>query len=263
MPDYEYGDNDVLTLKGAAARQTTHPGNLVYYKLCGERLADFEKAETKPAKRDISKEIVAKIVNEYGGIFRKYNGAEMDTTAAVNKTMDRFRQIRKPKVVPPKSVGENDVVFKLGAANHLFPGNAKWRLLLDKHVKSYWPGLFEETNVDEDPNNTAETSTKRRRGPKPFYQLEISHKLIDIIEDRGGKFRNAALDVIEERDDIITKIHERFKDIKKFIKNGTYPLEHIKETQPELTRACRERTQCHDEASKNGCPETNASPRTK
>lgn len=39
---------------------------------------------------------------------------------------------------------------------------------------------------------------------KPYFvsflsQLELAHKLIDIIEDRGGKFHNATLGVLEER----------------------------------------------------------------
>ncbi|CAJ1962695.1 unnamed protein product [Cylindrotheca closterium] len=241
MP-YEYGENDVLTLKGAAAQQTTHPGNITYYKLCEQKYPEYAKEESSVVRRNICIEIVKKITNEHGGVFRKYNGAKMDAAAAVNKTMDRFRQIRKPKIVAPKSVGENDVVFKVGAANHLFPGNAKWRLLLDQHVHSYWPELFPasnnglsndsrsgkddvetETEIEtEIQQESIESAWKRVRGQRPYYQVEISHKLIDIIEDRGGKFRNAALNVMEEREGVLTKIHERFKDIKKYIKNGTY-----------------------------------------
>jgi hypothetical protein len=199
----KYGKNDVLTLKGAAAQQTTHHGNLAYYQLCELRYEEFSKAESKKARRNICQEIVVKITNEYGGVFRKYNGVIMDMTSAVNKTMDRFRQIRKPKIVPPKSVGEDDVVFKVGAANHLFPGNAKWRLLLDQHARSYWPELFSDTN-NVDGGENAESATKelirkRVRRQRSYYQVAIAHKLIDIIEGRGGKFRNAALNVMEER----------------------------------------------------------------
>ena len=199
----KYGKNDVLTLKGAAAQQTTHPGNLVYYELCESYYEEFSKAPTKKARRNICEEVVAKISNEYGGVFRKYNGTIMDNKSAVNKTMDRFRQIRKPKLVPPNSVGENDVVFKVGAANHLFPGNAKWRFLLDQHAQSYWPELFPASSGDADEKSAEsspkESTGKRVRGQRPYRQVEIAHKLIDIVERRGGKFRNAALNVMGER----------------------------------------------------------------
>lgn len=187
---YDYNENDVLTLKGAAAQQTTHPGNLAYYKLCEQKYPEFSKTESKQARRNISKEIVEKVMNDNGGVFLKHNGAKMDVAAAISKTMDRFRQIRKPKIVAPKTVGENDVVFKVGAANHLFPGNAKWRLLLDQHVKSYWPELFpasnDESNDVSDDNGkddvAAETEAKqssawkRVRGQRPYYQVNLMNQ---------------------------------------------------------------------------------------
>jgi hypothetical protein len=138
---YKYSPNDVLTLKGAAAQQTTHPGNLIYYQLCEERFAEYESS-SQQQRREICHEIATSIVKKRGGVFRKYNGSKMDEKAAITKTKDRMRQIQKPKIVPPENVGEHDVVFKVGAANHLFPGNAKWRALLDKYVQRYWPELF-------------------------------------------------------------------------------------------------------------------------
>jgi hypothetical protein len=234
---YKYSPNDVLTLKGAAAQQTTHPGNLIYYQLCEERFAEYESS-SQQQRREICHEIATSIVKKRGGVFRKYNGSKMDEKAAITKTKDRMRQIQKPKIVPPENVGEHDVVFKVGAANHLFPGNAKWRALLDKYVQRYWPELFPTsecngstptaTNLaDADADANADESAATQHPPngrkkKPDYQVQLAHELIDIIKERGGKFRNATLTVVTERDAVVRKIHDRFKDLKKYIKAGKY-----------------------------------------
>jgi hypothetical protein len=105
----DFSTKDVLTLKGAAAQQTTNPGNLAYYKFCEERFAEYSKlsvASEKSQRRAICLEIV-KAVNASGGIFRRYNGKPMDDSSAIAKTMDRMRQIQKPKMAVPPSVGEN------------------------------------------------------------------------------------------------------------------------------------------------------------
>lgn len=218
---YKYSPNDVLTLKGAAAQQTTNPGNLRFYQLCEERFDDYERS-SQVKRREICREIATSIVKKHGGVFRKYNGSKMDEKTAVNKTMDRMRQIQKPKIVPPQSVGAHDVVFKVGAANHLFPGNAKWRALLDKFIHRYWPELFPETAITGVSSTAPAASHPNGIRKRPQYQVQLAHELIDIIEERGGQFRNASLNVISERDAIVHKVHERFKDLKKYIKAGKY-----------------------------------------
>jgi hypothetical protein len=94
----------------------------------------------------------------------------------------------------------------------LFPGNAKWRALLDQYVERYWPEFFstkEDQTRDKPPIN--------RRKPK--FQVTIANELIDVIHKRGGKFRGTTLRVLE-KEDIVKKIHERFKDVKKLLVKG-------------------------------------------
>ena len=148
---YKYSTNDVLTLIGGAAQQTTHPGNLYYYGLCEEYYTQYQAAlqiedeiQMKQSIETICNTVVSK-VQQTGGIFRNYKGQPMQHTQALNKTWDRFRQISKPKKVAPPSVKENDVVWVVGGTNQLFEGNIKCRQLIDSYVTKYWPSLYSNT----------------------------------------------------------------------------------------------------------------------
>lgn len=99
--DYAFGSYDVLTLKGAAAQQTMHPGNLDYYQLCEENFDEYEKIplEFRNKRKLLCFEKIVSIILDRGGVFRKYNGKPMKKKDAIMKTMDRMRQIAKPKLV--------------------------------------------------------------------------------------------------------------------------------------------------------------------
>ena len=250
--------NDVITLKGAAAQQTTHPGNLFYYKLCEEKFAEFDSLDPNTMvdeRRNICIDIISKVKNN-GGIFYDLYGKPMKLTSTIAKTQNRMRQIKRPKQVPPPRIGNNDVVFKQGAANHLFPGNAKWRALLDKYIIQYWP-QFAPPDDDPTTNTTPAPATgaagagadddddqeqpkmmmikkeqKRKYFHKrPEYQLQVAKEIINIIHERGGKFRGGMnLKELTEKE-VLIKIHERFKDIKKYILQGKMTIDGSKEGQ--------------------------------
>jgi len=99
--DYAFGSYDVLTLKGAAAQQTMHPGNLDYYQLCEENFEEYEKIPLpcRYQRKLLCFEKIVSIILDRGGVFRKYNGKPMKNKDAIMKTMDRMRQIAKPKLV--------------------------------------------------------------------------------------------------------------------------------------------------------------------
>lgn len=215
--------NDVLTLKGAAAQQTTHRGNLNYYALCEERFDRWAALDCDdPERKQICKEIV-KIVSERGGVFRKASGGAMDIRAAIDKTNARFRQIAKPKLrVHTGMYGENDVVFAKGARNHMYPGNAKWRSLLDGYALSYHRDM---DKIEEKRKTTFFTP------PRPSYQVDIVEEVISIVEKRGGKFLDEKLKQLGHNV-IVEKTHNRFKDMKKEIKSGKLVLTATKKEEP-------------------------------
>lgn len=236
---------DVLTLKGAAAQQTTHPGNLFYYKLCEERFAEYDALDPvnmSDRRREICKDIVFQ-VQQNGGIFRDLKGKPMKSTLTISKTQNRMRQIKRPKQVPPPKVGENDVVFKSGAANHLFPGNAKWRALVDNYHERYFPALVTSSSLSaatttssslEGEGDSKLPLKKTNVTKRPVYQIEVAEELMKIIQDRGGKFRGGAnLRELTEKE-VIRKIHERFKDVKKAILKGKVIIRN--ETEYKLKR---------------------------
>ena len=215
--------NDVLTLKGAAAQQTTHRGNLNYYALCEERFDRWAALDCDdPERKQICKEIV-KIVSERGGVFRKASGGAMDIRAAIDKTNARFRQIAKPKLrVHTGMYGENDVVFAKGARNHMYPGNPKWRRLLDGYALSYHRDM---DKIEEKRKTTFFTP------PRPSYQVDIVEEVISIVEKRGGKFLDEKLKPLAHNV-IVEKTHNRFKDMKKEIKSGKLVLTATKKEEP-------------------------------
>ena len=299
---YSVHDHDVITLRGGAAQQTTHPGNLTLYKLCEERYAEwFEALDGSPVgalkskvgasksksgandgagsasvsvsgsgssgakqyRKGICLEIV-RTIQKQGGTFRDGSGRTMSDERAVIKTHDRMRQIAKPKVAPPKTVhggGDRnmntdininmDVVFKPGGANHLYPGNAKWRFLMDGYCTRYFPELF-PVQVQEGPASVpvpATESSSKSEGigehennvpvPVPVSvpvpdgnktkrltpdQKKIQNEIIDITHERGGIFRGANLKELP-REATLQKIHGRFKDMKKMIKAGKWHLD--------------------------------------
>ena len=133
----------------------------------------------------------------------------MTYASALQKTKDRMRQIAKPKI-RPDHVNENDVVFTRGANNHLYAGNAKWRLLLDQYVTRFYRDFIANGMKDR------EGASKRR----PQYQIDIINEVVSIIRKRGGTFRRGeTLEALTD-DEIIQKNVARFKDLKKELRKG-------------------------------------------
>lgn len=203
------GIKDVLFLKGAAAQQTTHPGNLAYYALCEEKYEKYAALpDNHPSKAQICRDIVDEILRS-GGKFRSPTGGTMTHAAAMQKTKDRMRQIAKPKI-RPDHVNENDVVFTRGANNHLYAGNAKWRTLLDHYVTDYYKEF-----IANGLNDSGGANNKRQQ-----YQIDIINEITAIVKGRGGTFRRG--DNLQEldNDEIVRKTNARFKDLKKQLKRG-------------------------------------------
>ncbi len=207
---------DVLYLKGAASQQTSHPGNLNYYALCEERFDEWSVLDCDDPKRKVICKEIVKIIMQRGGVFRKATGGAMDIKAAVEKTNSRMRQIAKPKLrLHTGMYNENDVVFAKGARNHMYPGNAKWRTLLDGYAHSY--------HRDMEKLEEQRKSFRAVPQPKPEYMNDIVEETIAIIEKRGGKFLDEKLKPLSH-DVIVDKTHARFKDMKKEIKAGKLVL---------------------------------------
>ena len=67
----EISENDVLTLKGAAAQQTQHPGNLFFYSLCEDHFNEYDKiltctdrtSKTYDIQKNLRRTICTNIVN--------------------------------------------------------------------------------------------------------------------------------------------------------------------------------------------------------
>lgn len=204
----EGGSKDVLFLKGAAAQQTTHPGNLAYYALCEAKYEKYAALpDNHPSKAQICRDVVDEVLRS-GGKFRSPTGGTMTHAAAMQKTKDRMRQIAKPKI-RPDHVNDNDVVFTRGANNHLYAGNAKWRTLLDHFVTDYYKEFIANGM------NDSGGASKRQQ-----YQIDIINEITSIVQGRGGTFRRG--DNLEEleNDEITKKTHARFKDLKKQLKKG-------------------------------------------
>ena len=199
---------DVLSLRGAAAQQTEHPGNLAYYGLCENRYEEYAALpDGHPSRDEICEAIVDEILGS-GGNFRSHTGGNMSRAAAVEKTRSRMRQIEKPKI-RPNLVGENDVVFCMGASNHLYAGNAKWRSLLDHFVTDYYKEFISNGMKDHGKQN------KRQQ-----YQIDVINKITSIVRSRGGTFRRGDnLEALDD-DEIMKKTNARFVDLKKELRKG-------------------------------------------
>lgn len=87
------------------------------------------------------------------------------------------------------------------------------RALIDAFAKEYYPELF-KSKADKDP-----TRPKTLFEARPAYQIDIAQKVYDITSKRGGLFRGDNLRVLPKQD-VLKKIHERFKDLKKEILAG-------------------------------------------
>ena len=172
---YKFADADVLSMLGAAAQQTTHPGNLAFYQLCEEHYdAYITLPDSHPGRVEIALQIVDAI-NQKGGIFRKRNGTRMSKEDAMTKVKDRMRQIRKPKIAVPMRVHEHDVVFCVGGANHLYPGNPIFRSMIDQYFGQYYPD-FDPTNFVKNFNNQVEHICER-----PPHQERILNELMEKV----------------------------------------------------------------------------------
>jgi len=201
------GIRDVLFLKGAAAQQTTHPGNLAYYAMCEEKYEEYAALpDNHPSRAQICRGIIDSVLQS-GGVFLSPTGGTMSRASAMQKTKDRMRQIAKPKI-RPDNVNENDVVFTRGANNHLYAGNAKWRSLLDQFVMEYYRDFVE--------NGMKDNGTNKRQK----YQIDIINEVTSIVQERGGTFRSGDNLEALTNDEIIKKTHARFKDLKKELKRG-------------------------------------------
>lgn len=194
---------DVLTLKGAAAQQTQWKGNLFFYQLCEERFPEFQSLQDKhPRRRQICLEIVQQVQSKGGNFLKHRTKTPMPLESALEKTKCRMYQIAKPKMSVPKNVSSHDVVFCPGAANHLFPGNRQWRLLLDEYFEEYWK--------HHDP----------QAGRKTPEQNAILEEIIDTVETKwGGSFRRGSGNYGKlSRPEVMVKTHQRMKDLRKEIR---------------------------------------------
>ncbi|KAL9182320.1 hypothetical protein ACHAXT_012972 [Thalassiosira profunda] len=217
---------DVLFAKGAAAQAQTNPGNLLFYQLCEERYDAWAKlSDGDPRRRSTCEEIVESILSR-GGVFRTKTGGVLPRKNAVEKARDRMRQIGKPKI-RPQGFGEHDVVFARGAAIHVYPGNAKWRVLVEGRVASYWRDAVYGSNVREGWQTETVRRTKKGKFAKgncnqkarPAYQREIVDELIEIIHSRGGKFRHeGGSEATSEQ--VHARVHQTLKDMKKDYLSG-------------------------------------------
>ena len=221
--------NDVLYAKGAAAQTMSNPGNLYFYQLCEEHYDEYMKLDPDDQQRKvIALSIVDKIIAK-GGKFHAPSGAALTKKSAVGKTQDRMRQISKPKL-RPSGFGEHDVVSARGAAIHLYPGNAKWHAVVDGYVLSYYRDEIDKNGMydlvkEAQLNKSKKKFVKKGEKVKPTYQDDIVEEIISIIHKRGGKFCNERLKEMSHKE-VVAKMHNRFKDLKKAIKKGTTFVPH-------------------------------------
>jgi hypothetical protein len=229
---YKYSTNNVLTLKGGAAQQTTHPGNLYYYGLCEEYYPKYQaclqendndenEIQRKRSVEKVCNAVVEKVQQNGGGIFRNYKGRPMQHKQAVEKTRDRFRQIARPKRVAPTSVSQNDVVWVVGGTNHLFEGNTKCRELIDSYVTKYWPNVYTTSTTDTRVEDEDEDDPPSPKRSIPQYQLDIIEEIVDTIHKTGGRFLGYSLRPLSSAA-VKEKIHKRFRDLKRMhLRNTT------------------------------------------
>ena len=204
-------ENDVLYAKGGAAQTITNPGNLRFYQLCEQRYDEFQSLDSADPKRRVICTEIVDAITAGGGVFRTATGGVMKRELAINKTRDRMRQISKPKI-RPTGFNVDDVVFCKGGKNFLYPGNSKWRTLLDGYVLSY----FREVVANGMKNGRLPGFAARR----PSYQREIVDETIRIIHSRGGRFLDEGLQELSH-EGAAEKTHCRFKDLKKELIAGT------------------------------------------
>ena len=221
--------NDVLYAKGAAAQTMSNPGNLYFYQLCEENYDEYMKLDPDDQQRKvIALSIVDKIIAK-GGKFHAPSGAALTKKAAVGKTQDRMRQISKPKL-RPSGFGEHDVVSARGAAIHLYPGNAKWHAVVDGYVLSYYRDEIDKNGMydlakEAQLNKNKKKFVKKGTKVRPAYQDDIVEEIISIIHKRGGKFCNERLKEMSHKE-VVAKMHNRFKDLKKDMKKGKTFVPH-------------------------------------
>lgn len=199
----------------------TNPGNLYFYQLCEESYDEYTstKAPTSTGLNEDSDKRVAictKIVDAVlatGGVFHKPDGSTLSKKEAIAKTRDRIRQIGLPKI-RPVGIGEHDVVSVRGAAIHLYPGIKNWHILIDGYVLSYFAELVDKNGV-----YVEALDTKEQRDSNKEEKKEIVQEIISIVQKRGGKFRDASLNELSNKE-AIEKTKNRLKDLKKLLKNG-------------------------------------------
>lgn len=199
----------------------TNPGNLYFYQLCEESYDEYTstKAPTSTGLNEDSDKRVAictKIVDAVlatGGVFHKPDGSTLSKKEAIAKTRDRIRQIGLPKI-RPVGIGEHDVVSVRGAAVHLYPGIKNWHILIDGYVLSYFAELVDKNGV-----YVEALDTKEQRDSNKEEKKEIVQEIISIVQKRGGKFRDASLNELSNKE-AIEKTKNRLKDLKKLLKNG-------------------------------------------
>jgi len=207
----------------------SNPGNLYFYQLCEEHYDEYMKLDPDDQQRKvIALSIVDKIIAK-GGKFHAPSGAGLTKKAAVGKTQDRMRQISKPKL-RPSGFGEHDVVSARGAAIHLYPGNAKWHAVVDGYVLSYYRDEIDKNGMydlekEAQLNKSKKKFVKKGTKVRPTYQDDIVEEIISIIHKRGGKFCNERLKEMSHKE-VVAKMHNRFKDLKKEMKKSKTFVPH-------------------------------------
>ena len=101
-----------------------------------------------------------------------------------------------------------------GAANFLYPGNAKFRSICDGYVLAYWKDFV---NGTEQPQPAP--TFKPGMYVRPQYQVQIAEDVIAAVTDQGGVFRDSCLNVLSHKE-VTKKIFLRFKDLKKELVKG-------------------------------------------
>ena len=127
----------------------------------------------------------------------------------------------------------------------MYPGNAKWRTLLDGYVLSYFRDVVA--------NGMKKGKMPGFAARRPAYQREIVDETIRIIHSRGGRFLDEGLHEISH-EGAAEKTHCRFKDLKKELIAGTRTflpqsaVEKKKEAEASSTAAAK----CDDKDVKPG-----------
>ena len=122
-------------------------------------------------------------------------------------------QISKPKI-RPVGIGEHDVVSVRGAAVQLYPGIKNWHILIDGYVLSYFAELIDKNGVYVE---AEALDNKEQRDSNKEKKKEIVQEIISIVQKQGGKFRDADLHELSNKE-AIDKTKNRLKDMKKLLK---------------------------------------------